>query len=104
MAMMKLFPAAVMAMMKGMIIMLMLYTPSRISGTSLSAEICGGAQWGGYSVQLYPAEPWGVMRLRGAGRAYKERKNAGVQNRREMLKAAAKVPLQPCSPCLARYR
>jgi len=46
----------------------------------------------------------GALRLRGGGRAYKERKDAGAHNRREMLKAAAEGDVARLRLYLTRSR
>lgn len=50
------------------------------------------------------AWPSGALRLRGGGRAYKERKDAGAHNRREMFKAAAEGDVARLRLYLTRSR
>ena len=45
-----------------------------------------------------------LLRLRGAGRAYRERKSQEVQNRRAMLKAAAKGDIRRLRQCLSQSK
>ena len=67
----------------------------RGAGSAVSVTVFSPSSPPSVSRQTLPcpslAAAMGLMRLRGAGRAYKERKDAGVQDRREMIKAAAKV-------------